>query len=216
MSALRILVPVKRVIDYAVRLPFSNLVQLIALPIPDLKALFHSSPLPARKSEGSQPRTRWSDAAWSRGWVAGGSERDEGGIEREGVQGNANGENKVKPRVNKAQTAIETAGVKHSMNPFDELSIEESVRIREKKSYAGGVEEIIALSIGPPKSVDILRTAMAMGADRSIFVEVKDGEEVEPLAVGKIIRRLVEKEVCRLSLFPGLVDGRNGGFRGEK
>jgi hypothetical protein len=86
MSALRILVPVKRVIDYAVRLPFSNLVQLIALPIPDLKPLFHSSPLPARKSEGSQPRTRWSDAAWSRGWVAGGSERDEGGIEREGVQ----------------------------------------------------------------------------------------------------------------------------------
>jgi electron transfer flavoprotein beta subunit len=102
------------------------------------------------------------------------------------------------------------------MNPFDELSIEESVRIREKKSYAGGVEEIIALSIGPPKSVDVLRTAMAMGADRSIFVEVKDGEEVEPLAVGKIIRRLVEKEVCKLSLFPGLVGwAKRGVSRGE-
>jgi hypothetical protein len=135
---------------------------------------------------------------------------------REECKGDANGENKVKPRVNKAQTAIETAGVKHSMNPFDELSIEESVRIREKKSYAGGVEEIIALSIGPPKSVDVLRTAMAMGADRSIFVEVKDGEEVEPLAVGKIIRRLVEKEVCKLSLCPGLVGwAKRGVSRGE-
>ena len=84
------------------------------------------------------------------------------------------------------------------MNPFDELSIEESVRIREKERYPGGVEEIIALSIGPPKSVDILRTAMAMGADRSIFVEVKDGEEVEPLAVGKIIQKLVEREKVNL------------------
>src|SRR5271156_1692080 len=74
----------------------------------------------------------------------------------------------VKPRVNKAQTAVETAGVKHSMNPFDELSIEESVRIREKKRAPGGVEDILALSAGPAKSADILRTAMAMGADRSI------------------------------------------------
>jgi electron transfer flavoprotein beta subunit len=84
------------------------------------------------------------------------------------------------------------------MNPFDELSIEESVRIREKKRYPGGVEEIIALSIGPPKSMDILRTAMAMGADRSIFIETKDGEEVEPLAVGKIIQKLVEREKVNL------------------
>ena len=84
------------------------------------------------------------------------------------------------------------------MNPFDELSIEESVRIRERKTYPGGVDEIIALSIGPPKSIDILRTAMAMGADRSIFVEVKEGEEVEPLAVGKIIKALVEREKVNL------------------
>ncbi|KAE8444833.1 hypothetical protein EG329_014188 [Mollisiaceae sp. DMI_Dod_QoI] len=100
----------------------------------------------------------------------------------------------VKPRVNKAQTAVETAGVKHSMNPFDELSIEESVRIREKKSFAGGVDSIIAFSCGPPKAQDVLRTAMAMGADRSIHVEVKDGEEVEPLGIAKLLKAVVEKE----------------------
>ena len=104
----------------------------------------------------------------------------------------------VKPRVNKAQTAVETAGVKHSMNPFDELSIEESVRIREKKSYAGGVEDIVAFSCGPPKSQDILRTAMAMGADRSIHVEVKDGEEIEPLGIAKLLKAVVEKEKINL------------------
>merc|ERR1712000_135875 len=85
----------------------------------------------------------------------------------------------VKPRVNKAMTGVETAGVKHSMNPFDELSIEESVRIREKKRAPGGVEDICAISAGPPKSADILRTAMAMGADRGVHVELKDGAEKE-------------------------------------
>jgi electron transfer flavoprotein beta subunit len=85
---------------------------------------------------------------------------------------------------------VETAGVKHSMNPFDELSIEESVRIREKKRYPHGVESITAFSLGPPKSVDILRTAMAMGADSSIHVEVKDGEEIEPLGVAKVLAKV--------------------------
>lgn len=80
------------------------------------------------------------------------------------------------------------------MNPFDELSIEESVRIREKKTYSGGVETIIAFSCGPPKSTDVLRTAMAMGADRGIHVEVKDGEEVEPLGIAKLLKAVVEKE----------------------
>ncbi|KAK6614163.1 electron transfer flavoprotein beta subunit [Botrytis cinerea] len=75
----------------------------------------------------------------------------------------------VKPRVNKAQTAIETNGVKHSMNPFDELSIEESVRI-----------------------------PMAMGADRSLLVEMKDGEELEPLGVAKLLQKVVEKEKSNL------------------
>jgi electron transfer flavoprotein beta subunit len=84
------------------------------------------------------------------------------------------------------------------MNPFDELSIEESVRIRERKSYGPGVDSIIAFSCGPPKSSDILRTAMAMGADRSIHVETKEGEEVEPLAVAKMLAAVVKKEDINL------------------
>lgn len=100
----------------------------------------------------------------------------------------------VKPRVNKAQTAVETAGVKHSMNPFDELSVEESVRIREKKRAPGGVEDICVISAGPPKAQDTLRTAMAMGADRGIHVEIKDGEELEPLTVAKLLQKAVEQQ----------------------
>merc|ERR1712070_1017847 len=80
-------------------------------------------------------------------------------------------------RVNKAQTAVETNGVKHSMNPFDELSIEEAVRLRERKKP---VEDILAFSAGPAKSQDILRTAMAMGADRGLHV-VEEKTELEPL-----------------------------------
>ncbi|KAI1329720.1 electron transfer flavoprotein, beta subunit [Xylariaceae sp. FL0255] len=106
----------------------------------------------------------------------------------------------VKPRVNKALTGVETAGVKHSMNPFDELSIEESVRIREKKRAPGGVEDICVISAGPAKAADILRTAMAMGADRAIHVETKDGAEgeLEPLTVAKMLRAVVEKEKSNL------------------
>ncbi|KAH6895275.1 hypothetical protein B0T10DRAFT_477526 [Thelonectria olida] len=106
----------------------------------------------------------------------------------------------VKPRVNKAQTGVETAGVKHSMNPFDELSVEESVRIREKKRAPGGVEDICVISAGPAKAQDVLRTAMAMGADRGIHVEVKEGDDLEPLAVAKLLRKTVEKEKSNLVL----------------
>ncbi|KAL2755223.1 hypothetical protein ACRALDRAFT_1051650 [Sodiomyces alcalophilus JCM 7366] len=104
----------------------------------------------------------------------------------------------VKPRVNKAQTAVETAGVKHSMNPFDELSVEESVRIREKKRAPGGVEDIAVISAGPSKAVDVLRTAMAMGADRGIHVEVKEDEALEPLSVAKLLRKAVEEHNSNL------------------
>ena len=97
---------------------------------------------------------------------------------------------KVKPRVNKAQTAVETNGVKHSMNPFDELSIEEAVRLREAKKP---VEDILAFSAGPQKSQDVLRTAMAMGADRGIHV-VEEKQELEPLAVAKVLKKVVEDE----------------------
>ncbi|KAI0152477.1 electron transfer flavoprotein, beta subunit [Hypoxylon sp. NC0597] len=104
----------------------------------------------------------------------------------------------VKPRVNKTQTGVETAGVKHSMNPFDELSVEESVRIREKKSAPGGVEDICVISAGPAKAADVLRTAMAMGADRGIHVDVKEGEDLEPLSVAKLLKATVEKEKSNL------------------
>ena len=101
----------------------------------------------------------------------------------------------IKPRVNKAHTAVETQGVKHSMNPFDELSIEAAVRIREGKKQP--VEDILAISAGPPKCADVLRTAMAMGADRSILVETSPGEgtgELEPLGVAKLLKKVVEQE----------------------
>lgn len=102
----------------------------------------------------------------------------------------------IRPRVNKSHTAIETVGVKHSLNPFDEISLEAAVRLREAKS-GPKVTDILAISAGPAKCVDVLRTAMAMGADRSIHVEVepKDGEgELEPLGVAKLLQKVVEKE----------------------
>jgi electron transfer flavoprotein beta subunit len=96
--------------------------------------------------------------------------------------------------VNKTHTAVETAGVKHSMNPFDELSIEEAVRMRERKIPE--VEDILAVSAGPAKAQDVLRTAMAMGADRSIHVEYNTEKEgdLEPLCVAKMLKAIVEKE----------------------
>ena len=84
------------------------------------------------------------------------------------------------------------------MNPFDELSVEESVRIREKKSAPGGVEDICVLSAGPPKAQEVLRTAMAMGADRAIHVELKEGEDLEPLTVAKLLRAAVEQQKSNL------------------
>ncbi|KAL1900105.1 putative electron transfer flavoprotein subunit [Sporothrix stenoceras] len=110
----------------------------------------------------------------------------------------------VKPRVNKAQTGVERAGVKHSMNPFDELSVEESVRIREKKRAPGGVEDICVFSAGPAKAQDVLRTAMAMGADRAIHVDTagKNADEnlaeLEPLTVAKLLQKVVTEEKSNL------------------
>ena len=109
----------------------------------------------------------------------------------------AHRKSQVKPRVNKAQTGVET-NVKHSMNPFDELSVEESVRIRERKSAPGGVEDICVVSAGPPKAQDVLRTAMAMGADRAIHVETKEGEDLEPLGVAKLLRQVVGEHKSNL------------------
>ena len=96
--------------------------------------------------------------------------------------------------MNKAQTGVETAGVKHSMNPFDELSVEEAVRIRERKAAPGGVEDICVLSAGPAKAQDVLRTAMAMGADRGIHVEVKPSD----LIVTNAVMNRIDREVMKL------------------
>jgi electron transfer flavoprotein beta subunit len=98
----------------------------------------------------------------------------------------------VKVRVKADGTGVETANVKMSMNPFDEIACEEAVRLKE----AGAATEIVAVSIGPTQCQETLRTALAIGADRAILVET--GAEVQPLAVAKILQKLVEKESPRL------------------
>ncbi|MBB3938929.1 electron transfer flavoprotein beta subunit [Novosphingobium fluoreni] len=99
----------------------------------------------------------------------------------------------VKPRVKADGTGVDLSNVKMSMNPFDEIAVEEAIRLKE----AGKAEEIIAVSVGPAKAQETLRTALAMGADRAILVESET--EVEPLAVAKILKGIVEAEN------PGLV-----------
>ena len=88
----------------------------------------------------------------------------------------------VKPRVKADGSGVDLANVKMSMNPFDEIAVEEAIRLKE----AGKVEEIIAVSIGPAKAQETLRTALAMGADSAVLVETD--QEVEPLAVAKILK----------------------------
>ncbi|MGD9471473.1 MAG: electron transfer flavoprotein subunit beta/FixA family protein [Novosphingobium sp.] len=99
----------------------------------------------------------------------------------------------VKPRVKADGSGVDLANVKMSMNPFDEIAVEEAIRLKE----AGKAEEVIAVSIGPAKAQETLRTALAMGADRAILVQTDD--EVEPLAVAKILKAVAEAEG------PGLV-----------
>jgi electron transfer flavoprotein beta subunit len=96
----------------------------------------------------------------------------------------------VKIRVKADGTGIELANVKMSMNPFDEIAVEEAVRLKEK----GVATEVVAVSVGPAKSQETLRTALAIGADRAILVETADDTPVEPLAVAKILKALVEAE----------------------
>ncbi len=94
----------------------------------------------------------------------------------------------VKPRVKMDGTGVDLANVKMSMNPFDEIAVEEAIRLKEK----GAATEIVVVSIGPAKAQETLRTALAMGADRAILVATDD--EVEPLAVAKILARVAEEE----------------------
>jgi electron transfer flavoprotein beta subunit len=98
----------------------------------------------------------------------------------------------VKPRVKSDGSGVDLANVKMSMNPFDEISIEEAIRLKE----AGKAEEVIAVSVGPQKAQETLRTALAMGADRAILVMTD--EEVEPLAVAKILAKIAEEEQPKL------------------
>ncbi|KAL2786595.1 hypothetical protein BJX66DRAFT_328481 [Aspergillus keveii] len=118
----------------------------------------------------------------------------------------------IKPRINKTQTGVETANVKHSLNPFDELSVEEAVRLRERKGPLK-VDNILALSAGGPKCADTLRTAMAMGADRAFHIDVPDSNDggLEPLTVAKMLRGVVEKENINLVLLgKQAIDGDQG------
>jgi electron transfer flavoprotein beta subunit len=94
----------------------------------------------------------------------------------------------VKVRVKSDGSGVDLANVKMSMNPFDEIAVEEAVRIKER----GEANEVVAVSIGSAKAADTLRTALAMGADRAILVRTED--KVEPLAVAKLLKRVVENE----------------------
>ena len=99
----------------------------------------------------------------------------------------------VKVRVKADQSGVELANVKMAMNPFDEIAVEQAIRLKE----AGQAEEIVVVSIGPQQAQETIRTGLAMGADRGILVQTD--ELVEPLAVAKMLKALVEKEG------PGLV-----------
>ena len=99
----------------------------------------------------------------------------------------------VKPRVKADGSGVDLANVKMSMNPFDEIAVEEAIRLKE----AGAVSEIVAVSIGPAKAQETLRTALAMGADSAVLVETDD--EVEPLAVAKILKAVAAE------VEPGLI-----------
>ena len=99
----------------------------------------------------------------------------------------------VKPRVKADGTGVDLANVKMSMNPFDEIAVEEAIRLKEK----GAATEVVVVSIGEPKAADTLRTALAMGADRAILIT--SDQPVEPFGVAKLLAKVVEEEQ------PGLV-----------
>ncbi len=98
----------------------------------------------------------------------------------------------VKVRVKADQTGVETTNVKMSMNPFDEIAVEEALRLKE----AGIASEVVAVSLGEAKCQETLRTALAMGADRAVLVQAE--RELQPLAVAKLLKALVAREEPRL------------------
>jgi len=94
----------------------------------------------------------------------------------------------VKVRVKADNSGVELANVKMAMNPFDEIAVEQALRLKE----AGGADEVVAVSIGPAQNQETIRTALAMGADRGIHIEAS--HDIEPLAVAKLLKAVVERE----------------------
>src|SRR6187200_727827 len=110
----------------------------------------------------------------------------------------------VRPRVKADGSGVDLANVKMSMNPFDEIAVEEAVRLREK----GVATEVVAVSIGPQQAQETLRTALAMGADRAILIQTT--EDLEPLAVAKTLKAIVAEESPQLVLMgKQAIDGDN-------
>jgi electron transfer flavoprotein beta subunit len=111
----------------------------------------------------------------------------------------------VKARVKADQTGVDLANVKMSMNPFDEISVEEAVRLKEK----GMASEIVAVSVGPTQAQETLRTALAMGADRAILVNAESAD-LEPLAVAKVLKAVVAEEAPEVVIIgKQAIDGDN-------
>ena len=105
----------------------------------------------------------------------------------------------IKVRVNAKKTGVELKGLKMSMNPFDEIAVEQAIQMKE----AGQIEEIVAISIGDKKAVDTIRVALAMGADRGIHVMTKmsTDQDLQPLTVAKVFAKVMEEhnfDMCML------------------
>ncbi len=100
----------------------------------------------------------------------------------------------VKVKVKSDGTGVDLANVKMSMNPFDEIAVEEAIRLKE----AGVATEVVVVSIGEKKSTDTLRSAMAMGADRAILITTDQGVDIEPLAVAKLLKAVIDEEAPEL------------------
>jgi electron transfer flavoprotein beta subunit len=101
----------------------------------------------------------------------------------------------IKIRVKPDKTGVIKQGVKMSINPFDEIAVEEAVRLKEKNM----VKEIVSLSIGPKETQEALRTSLSIGADRAIQIEAPD--ELEPLAVAKLFQKIIEQEVIFIWIY---------------
>jgi electron transfer flavoprotein beta subunit len=98
----------------------------------------------------------------------------------------------IKPRIKMDQSGVELANLKMSMNPFDEIAVEEAIRLKETKK----AKEVIVISIGPKACQEVIRTALAMGADRGILIETED--DVQPLKVAKILQKIAEQETPQM------------------